>query len=67
MSYTRFIKDYYTRHYWDMNITKDKFVRRIIMNEKIQNVFKSPGACPKKDTTLYPNPDITAEESVPDL
>ena len=41
MSYTRFIKDYYTRHYWDLNITKDKFVRRIIMNEKIQNLFKS--------------------------
>ena len=35
MSYTRFIKDYYTRHYWDLNITKDRFVRRIIMNEKI--------------------------------
>lgn len=35
MSYTRFIKDYYTRHYWDLNITKDKFVRRIILNEKI--------------------------------
>ena len=67
MSYTRFIKDYYTRHYWDMNITKDKFVRRIILNEKIQNVFKSPGACPKKDTTFYPNPNITSEESVPDL
>lgn len=67
MSYTRFIKDYYTRHYWDLNITKDKFVRRIIMNEKIQNTFKSPGACPKKDTAFYPNPDITSEESVPDL
>ena len=67
MSYTRFIKDYYTRHYWDLNITKDKFVRRIIMNEKIQNTFKSPNACPKKDTTFYPNPDITSEESVPDL
>lgn len=67
MSYTRFIKDYYTRHYWDLNITKDKFVRRIIMNEKIQNTFKSPNACPKKDSTFYPNPDITSEESVPDL
>lgn len=67
MSYTRFIKDYYTRHYWDLNITKDKFVRRIILNEKVQNVFKSPNACPKRDATLYPNPDITAEESVPDL
>ena len=67
MSYTRFIKDYYTRHYWDMNITKDKFVRRIIMNEKIQNLFKSPNACPKKDTTFYPNPNITAKDSVPDL
>lgn len=67
MSYTRFIKDYYTRHYWDLNITKDKFVRRIILNEKIQNTFKSPNACPKRDATLYPNPDITAEESVPDL
>ena len=67
MSYTRFIKDYYTRHYWDMNITKDKFVRRIIMNEKIQNLFKSPSACPKRDATFYPNPNITSEESVPDL
>jgi len=67
MSYTRFIKDYYTRHYWDLNITKDKFVRRIIMNEKIQNVFKSPSACPKRDAAIYPNPNITAEESVPDL
>lgn len=67
MSYTRFIKDYYTRHYWDLNITKDKFVRRIIMNEKIQNTFKSPNACPKKDSTFYPNPNITSEESVPDL
>ena len=67
MSYTRFIKDYYTRHYWDLNITKDKFVRRIILNEKIQNTFKSPNACPKRDTTFYPNPDITAEDSVPDL
>lgn len=67
MSYTRFIKDYYTRHYWDMNITKDKFVRRILLNEKIQNTFKSPTACPKKDCTFYPNPDITAEESVPGL
>ena len=35
LSYTRFVKDFYTRHYRDMNITKDKFVRRIIMNEKI--------------------------------
>lgn len=67
MSYTRFIKDYYTRHYWDLNITKDKFVRRIILNEKLQGVFKSPNACPKRDTTFYPNPNITAEESVPDL
>ena len=67
MSYTRFIKDYYTRHYWDVNITKDRFVRRIIMNEKIQNTFKSPAACPKKDAALYPNPNITAEESVPGL
>ena len=67
MSYTRFIRDYYTRHYWDLNITKDRFVRRIIMNEKIQNTFKSPNACPKRDTAFYPNPDITAEESVPDL
>ena len=67
MSYTRFIKDYYTRHYWDLNITKDKFVRRIILNEKLSNTFKSPNACPKRDATLYPNPDITAEESVPDL
>ena len=67
MSYTRFIKDYYTRHYWDLNITKDKFVRRIIMNEKLMNTFKSPNACPKRDATFYPNPDITSEESVPDL
>ena len=67
MSYTRFIKDYYTRHYWDLDITKEKFVRRIIMNEKIQNTFKSPNACPKRDSTFYPNPDITSEESVPDL
>lgn len=67
MSYTRFIKDYYTRHYWDVNITRDKFVRHIIMNEKIQNLFKSPQACPKRDATFYPNPDITSEEDVPDL
>ena len=68
MSYTRFIRDYYTRHYWDMNITKDKFVRRIILNEKIQNVFKSPEADPEtRDSTWYPNPNITAEESVPNL
>ena len=67
MSYTRFIKDYYTRHYWDLNITKDKFVRRIILNEKIQNLFKSPNADPKKDTTFYPNPNITAKDSVPNL
>ena len=68
MSYTRFIKDYYTRHYWDLNITKDKFVRRIIMNEKIQNTFKSPNADPEtRDSTWYPNPNITAEESVPDI
>lgn len=67
LSYTRFIKDYYTRHYWDVNITKDKFVRRIIMNEKVQNLFKSPNATPKLDSTFYPNPNITAKESVPDL
>ena len=67
MSYTRFVKDYYTRHYWDMNITKDKFVRRIIMNEKIHNLFKSTQAFPKVDITWYPNPNITSEESVPDL
>ena len=67
MSYTRFIKDYYTRHYWDTNITKDRFVRRVIMNEKIQNTFKSPSACPKKDTAFYPNPNITSEEDVPGL
>ena len=68
MSYTRFIKDYYTRHYWDLNITKDKFVRRIILNEKIQNTFKSPNADPEsRDSTWYPNPNITAEESVPGL
>ena len=67
MSYTRFVKDYYTRHYWDMNITKDKFVRRIIMNEKIHNLFKSTQTCPSVDITWYPNPNITAEESVPDL
>lgn len=67
MSYTRFIKDYYTRHFWDTNITKDKFVRRIIMNEKLQNTFKSPNACPKKDCTFYPNIDITSEDDNPDL
>ena len=67
MSYTRFIKDYYTRHYWDMNITKDKFVRRIIMNEKIQNLFKSTTAQPRNDATYYPNIDITSEEDVPGL
>ena len=67
MSYTRFIRDYYTRHYWDLNITKDKFVRRIIMNEKINNVFKSPSPCPKKDTAFYPNPNITQKDEVPDL
>lgn len=67
LSYTRFIKDFYTRHYWDLNITKDKFVRRIIMNEKIQNTFKSPNACPKRDAAFYPNPNITSEKDVPDL
>ena len=67
LSYTRFIKEFYTRHFWDVNITKDKFVRRIILNEKLQNTFKSPNACPKRDATFYPNPNITAEESVPDL
>ena len=67
MSYTRFIKDYYTRHYWDMNITKDKFVRRIILNEKVQGLFKSPMACPKRDAANYPNPNITNEDDVPDL
>lgn len=67
MSYTRFIKDYYTRHYWDLNITKDKFVRRIILNETIQNLFKSPMACPKRDAANYPNPNITSESDVPDL
>lgn len=68
LSYTRFIKDYYTRHYWDLNITKDKFVRRIILNEKIQNLFKSPIADPEtRDSTWYPNPNITQEESVPNL
>lgn len=67
LSYTRFVKDFYTRHFWDVNITKDKFVRRIILNEKLQNTFKSPNACPKRDATFYPNPNITAEESVPDL
>lgn len=67
MSYTRFIKDYYTRHYWDLNITKDKFVRRIILNEKIQGMLKSPSACPKRDAAFYPNLNITSEESLPDL
>lgn len=67
MSYTRFIKDYYTRHFWDMNITKDKFVRHIILNEKIQNTFKSPNACPKRDTAFYPNPNITQENDIPNL
>lgn len=67
MSYTRFIKDYYTRHYWDLNITKDKFVRRIILNEKIQSTFKSPNPQPTMGQTWFPNPNITAEESMPDL
>ena len=67
MSYTRFVKDFYTRHYWDVSITKDKFVRRVILNEKIQNLFKSPNASQERDSTFYPNPNITAEESVPDL
>lgn len=35
MSYTRFVKDFYTRHFWDVSITKDKMVRRIILNEKV--------------------------------
>ena len=67
MSYTRFIKEFYTRHYWDLNITKDKFVRRIILNEKVQNLFKSPNACPKRDAATSPNPNITNEKDVPDL
>ena len=67
MSYTRFIKDYYTRHFWDLNITKDKFVRKIIMNDKIMNLFKSPNADPSRDSTIYPNPNITSETDVPDL
>lgn len=67
MSYTRFMRDFYTRHYWDMNITKDKFVRRIIMNEKIQNTFKSPNSDPKIDTAHMPNLDFTSEEDTPDI
>ena len=67
MSYTRFIKDYYTRHFWDTNITKDKFVRRIIMNQKIQNTFKSPAVNKNLDTAFYPDLDITSKEDVPDL
>ena len=67
LAYTRYVKDFYTRHYWDLNITKDKFVRRIIMNDKINNVFKSPSACPKKDTAFLPNLNITSAEDVPDL
>ena len=35
MSYTRFVKDFYTRHFWDVSITKDKLVRRVILNEKL--------------------------------
>ena len=31
-------------------------------------MFKSPNADPEtRDSTWYPNPNITAEESVPDL
>jgi hypothetical protein len=37
------------------------------MNEKIHNLFKSTQTCPSVDITWYPNPNITAEESVPDL
>lgn len=67
MAYTRFARTFYTRHFWDLNITKDRFVRKVILNEKIQNLFRTPNANPPGAVGYYPNPNITSDKDVPDL
>ena len=39
IGYTKNVEDFYTRSYWDINIVKDKFVRRYIESDKIVNLF----------------------------
>ena len=39
LGYTKNVEDFYTRSYWDLNIVRDKFVRRYIESDKIVNLF----------------------------
>jgi len=39
LGYTKNVEDFYTRSYWDLNIVRDKFVRRYIDSDKIVNLF----------------------------
>ncbi len=39
IGYTKNIEDFYTRSFWDVNIVRDKFVRRYIDSDKIVNLF----------------------------
>ena len=39
IGYTKNVEDFYTRSYWDINIVKDKFVRKYIESDKIVNLF----------------------------
>lgn len=39
IGYTKNVEDFYTRSYWDLNIVKDKFVRKYIDSDDIVNLF----------------------------
>ena len=39
IGYTKNVEDFYTRSYWDIDIIKDKFVRKYIESDKIVNLF----------------------------
>jgi hypothetical protein len=39
LGYTKSIEEFYTRSYWDINIIRDKFVRKYIESDKIVNLF----------------------------
>lgn len=39
IGYTKNIEDFYTRSYWDIDIIRDKFVRKYIDSDKIVNLF----------------------------
>ena len=39
IGYTKNVEDFYTRSYWDIDIIRDKFVRKYIESDKIVNLF----------------------------